>query len=90
MILVRPLPTANLRTVDPVLVCVTPACDLEIVEFLFGVRADPLQFWDTVNRVHGKGEAIDLIVHGQLHRCVDVALLLVPAYMQILVLASVG
>src|SRR5271166_1550462 len=85
---VRPLPTANVRTVDPILVSMTSACDLEIAEFFFGVRADPLQFRDAVNRVDRKTEPVCLVVDRQLHWRVDVAFLLVTAHMQVVVVCS--
>jgi hypothetical protein len=39
----------------------TSACDLAIAEFFFGVRADPLQFWDAVNRVDRETETVRLV-----------------------------
>ena len=88
---VRPFPAANLSAVDSVLVSVTAACNLAIPEFLFGVRADSLQFRDAVNRVHGETESVRLVIDCQLHRCVDVALLLVTPYVKVpMVRAAVG
>src|ERR1017187_9799257 len=87
----RPLPTANLRTVDPVLVGMTSACDLEIAEFFFGVRADPLQFRDAVNRVNRKTEPVRLVVDCQLHWRVDVPFLFVTPHVHVpMVRATIG
>ena len=87
----RPLPAANLGTVHSMLVSMMAACDLKVAKFLFGVRADPLQSRDAVNRVDRKTEPVRLVVDGQFHRRVDVALLLVTANMQVVVIcAAIG
>jgi hypothetical protein len=36
-----PLPSADLKAVDSVLVSMASACDLAIAEFFFGVRDEP-------------------------------------------------
>ena len=55
------------------------------------MRADPLQFWDAVNRVDRETEPVRLVVDCQLHRRVDVAFLLVTAHMQVAVVcAAIG
>ena len=66
------------------------ASDLCIAEFLLGMATDALQSWDTVNGVNGQAETINLIIDSQLHWRVDVALLLVPAHMQSLILAAIS
>jgi len=67
------------------------ACNLEITEFFFSVRADALQFRNAVNRIDRKTEPVCLVVDRQLHRRVDVAFLLVTAHMQVrVVCAAVG
>ena len=86
-----PLPTADLRTVDSVLVSMAPACNLAIAEFFFGMRANPLQLRDAVNRVDCETEPVGLVVNCQFHWRVDVALLFVTAHMQVSVVrAAVG
>ena len=73
------------------LVSMMAACNLKFAEFLFGVRADPLQFWNAINRVNSQTKPVRLIVDRQLHRRVDVALLLVTANMQVVVIcAAIG
>ena len=73
------------------LVGVGPASDLLVAEFLPGVAPDPLQPGDAVDGVDGQAEAIGLVVDGQLHRRVDVALFLVPAHVHVpVVLSAVG
>src|SRR5215470_3720977 len=91
LLVVRPLPTTDLRAVDSVLVSMMAACNLAIPESLFGVGADSLQFRDAVNRVDGETESVRLVVDCQLHRCVDVPLLLITPYVQVpMVCAAVG
>jgi hypothetical protein len=69
----------------------TAACNLAIPEYLFGVRADSLQFRDAVNRVDGETESVRLVVDCQFHRCINVPLLLVTPYVQVpMVRAAVG
>src|SRR5271163_227289 len=86
----REPPSGDLRAVDAVLVRMGPASDLRVTEPLFRVAADPLQFWDAVDGPDRQGEAIDLVVHRQLHRCVDIAFLLVTANMDVSVVAGIG
>src|SRR5262249_36725029 len=45
---------------------------------------------DAVNGINSQTEAINLVVDGQFHRRVDVAFLLVPAYMQALILSAIS
>src|SRR5262249_7933496 len=87
---VWPSPSRYLGAIDTVLVCVGTAGDLLVPEFLLGMSADFLQARDPVNGIDRKAEAINFIVHRQLHRSIDVAFLLVAPHMQALVLASVG
>ena len=55
------------------------------------MRPDSLQFRDAVNRIDGETEPVRLVVDRQLHRRIDVALLLVTPYVQIpMVGAAVG
>src|ERR1700746_1825552 len=80
---VRPLPAADLRAVDSVLVGIATAGNLAIAEFLFGMRANSLQFRDAVDSIDGETEPVCLVADRQLHRCVNVPLLLVTAYVQV-------
>ena len=52
------------------------------------MRADALQFWDSVNRVNRKTEPVCLVVDCQLHRRVDVAFFLVTAHVQVAVIVA--
>src|SRR5208282_901029 len=72
------------------LVGVGPASDLLVAEFFFSVPTDRLEPGKAVNGINSQAETIDLVVNSQLHWCVDVALLLVPAHVYSLVLTSVS
>src|SRR6478672_935962 len=82
-LVVRPLPSVDLRAVDSMLVSIATAGNLAVPEFLFGVRADSLQVRDAVNRVDGEAESVRLVVDRQLHRRIDVAFLFVAAHVQV-------
>src|SRR5271166_1027125 len=86
----REPPSCNLGAVDTVLVCVCPACDLMVTEFLFRVTANLLQLGYAIDRVNCQAKAINFVVHRQLHWCVDVTFLLVAANMDPFVIASVS
>ena len=83
LLVVRPLPTANLRAVDSVLVSMVPACNLAVAKLLFSMRPNPLQFRNAVNGIDGETEPVRLVVNCQFHRRIDVALLLVAAHVQV-------
>lgn len=51
---------------------------------------NPLQFGHAIYGVNRQTEAIDLIVHRQIHGCVDVSFLLVAANVDLFVSAGVG
>src|SRR5262249_25179973 len=87
---VRPSPSCDIRTVDTVFICVSPALDLAFPEFFLCERVDSFQAGNSINDVDRDAEAVDFIVHRQLHRRVDVALLLVATHVQALVVAGVG
>jgi len=69
---------------------VGPASHLPVAELLLGVPADLLELGYAINGVDREAESIGLVVDGQFHRSVDIALLFVAAHMQILVFAAVG
>jgi hypothetical protein len=69
---------------------VSPASDLRVTEFFFRVPPDSLQFGHTIDGVDRQAEAINLVVHRQLHGRVDITLLLVTANMHLFVLAGIG
>jgi hypothetical protein len=70
------------------LVSVIPAGNLLVPISLLRMRPDLLQPWSPVNRPNRKREAIDLIVDRQLHRRIDVAFLLIAAYMYVAVILA--
>src|SRR5215813_12684676 len=86
----RPSPSGDLRAVDAILVRMGPAGNLRVAEFFFRVATNPLQAWNAINGIYCEAEAIDLVVHRQFHRSVDVAFLLVPTHVQALVVADVS
>src|SRR5208337_484708 len=91
LLVVRPLPTANPRTVDSVLVSMASACNLAVAKLLFSMRPNPLQFRNAVNGIDGETEPVRLVVNCQFHRRIDIALLFVAADMQIpVVCAPIG
>jgi hypothetical protein len=61
-----------------------------VAEFFFSVPTDCLEPGKTVNGINSQAETIHLVVNGQLHWGVDVALLLVPAHVYSFVPTSVG
>lgn len=62
---VWPSPVSGLGLIDAVLVCVVAAFDLLVEESLFGMSANSLKFGHAIDDVHGKAEAVDVVVDGQ-------------------------
>src|SRR5204863_796808 len=87
-LLIGPAPPRNVRGVDSMLVCVTTAGDLPVPEFLLRMRADGLKFGHAVDGVNSKTEAVGFVVDGELHWSIDVALFLVAAHMQVLMVGA--
>jgi hypothetical protein len=67
------------------LVCVPAASNLAVPEFLLGMHANGLKFGDAVDGVNRETEAVGLVVDRQFHGRIDIALFLVPAHVQVLV-----
>src|SRR5437660_8239970 len=80
---IRPLPADDLRLIDAVFVGVVPAVDLQVAVLLLGVSPDFLEHGRAIDHIDRQTESIDLIVDGQLHWSVDVALFLVSAYVHV-------
>ena len=57
---------------------------------LLGVGGGGLQAGDAVDDVDGEIEAVDLVEDGELERRVDVALFLVAAHVEVVVVACAG
>lgn len=88
---IRPLPSSDFRAVDAVLIGVVPAGKLLVAQFFLGVCADALKLGNSVNCVNCKAEPVGLVVDGQFHGCVDVALLFVATHMKVMVVgAAIG
>ena len=83
-----PLPVANLRPVDPILMRVVDRVDDLILQPLLGVRGAGLQLWHAVDDVDCEVEAVGLVQDRELQRCVDIALLLVAADVHIVVIGT--
>src|SRR5262249_237830 len=86
----RPSPSRNIGAVDSILIGVGAASNLRVAEFLLGVPTDALEPHDAVNGINSQTEAINLVIDGQLPWRVDGAFLLVPVYMQALVLSAIS
>lgn len=85
---VRPSPPGNIGFVRPVFVGVVPAPYLFVLEFLHGMAADALKLRHTSDRIHGQTEAINFVLDGQFQRRINVALLLVAADVQVLMVCA--
>src|SRR5215831_3594579 len=59
------------------------ACDLRIAQGLADTGRRGTETGHTVDSVNGQAEPVRLVANGQLQRCVDVALLLVTAHMDV-------
>ena len=84
----RPSPADDFRLIETVLEGVIAGVDLLITVLFLRVSADTLQFLGTVNHVDGDAKTIDLIFNRQLRRCVDVAFLLVPAHVEVVMVCA--
>ena len=88
---VGPFPVKNSWHVDTLLVCVVEAIELLVPEVLLGMGTRNLELGNAINDIDCDAEPIDLVVNRKLQWRVDVALLLVTAHMQIvMVVAPVG
>src|SRR4030095_14916531 len=85
---IRPLPLLDFRFIDAVLVGVVLAADLPVAEFLLGMRPSHLQGGDAGDDVDGQAKAVDLVLNGEIERRVDVALLLLAAHVQVVVICA--
>src|SRR5271166_5224198 len=87
---VRPPPSCDFWAVNAVLECIALARDLLVAEPLLGVASNLLQRRGPVNHVHRQTKSVGLVFDRQLHRSIDVPLLLVASHVQSLVLAAVS
>ena len=71
--------------VDAVFVGVVLTLDLHVAELLLDVPAGDAERGHAVDDVDGQAEAVDLVADRQVKRRVDVALLLVAADVEVLV-----
>src|SRR5262249_55437180 len=85
----RPAPPEYLGFVDAMLVGIQHTSDLHILELLFGVRAGRLELRHAVDHIDGQSEAVDFVIDCQLHRGIDVAVFLIAAYVQVVVVGAV-
>src|SRR2546425_3144144 len=86
--LVRPRPLIDFGLVDSVFVGVVLAVDLHVAQLLLDVRAGDPQALHPIDDVDREAEPVDLVTNGQIERRVDVALLFVAAYVQVLVIGA--
>ncbi len=86
-----PFPVKNSWHVNALLVCVVEAVELLVPELLLSVSTRNLELGNAINDIDRYAEPINLVVNGKLQWRVDIALLLVTAHMQIvMVVAPVG
>src|SRR4029450_603472 len=83
-----PRPLIALRLVNSVLVGIALAVDLHVAQLLLDMRAGDPQARYPIDDVDRETEAVDLVTNGQIERRVDVALLLVAAHVQVLVIGA--
>ncbi len=87
----RPFPVANFFFVDAFGVSVVDALDDLVLQPFLDVRADGAQARNAIDDVDRQIEAIDLIEDREFERSVDVALFLVSAHMDVVMIrAPVG
>src|SRR5262249_23431509 len=85
----RPLPIPNLRRIHAELVGVIFTCDLLVQQGLASARPGDAETRHAVDRVDGQAEAVGLVADGQLQRRIDVALLLVAAHVNVVLMRTV-
>src|ERR1700758_2583087 len=82
----RPLPIADFRRIHAELPGVMLTCDLLVEQGLASARSGDVETRYAVDRVDGEAEAVGLITNGQLQRRVDVALLLIAAHVNVVLM----
>src|SRR6516165_10630316 len=85
----RPLPIRDLRRIYAELVGVILTCDLLVEQGLASARPGHAETRHAVDRVYSQAESIGLVLNGELQRCVDVALLLVAAHVNVVLMRPV-
>lgn len=81
----RPRPVRQVLRVNTLLKSLVPRLDLRIQQLLARCSPAVVQGGYVVDGIHGQTEPIRLVADRQLEGSVDVALLLVPTHMQVLV-----
>src|SRR5579863_3194487 len=84
----RPLPVSNFFFVDAFGMSVVDVRDDLTLQPFLDVGSDGTQTWDTIDDINCQIETVDLIENRKLERSVDAALLLVPAYMNVVVILA--
>src|SRR5271165_7139853 len=82
----RPLPVRDFWRIHPELPGVVLTCDLLVEQGLASARSGDAETRHAVDRIDGEAEAVGLITNGQLQRRVDVALLLVAAHVNVVLM----
>src|SRR5690349_19836101 len=85
----RPLPIGNLRRIHAELPGVVLTCDLLVEQGLASARSGDVETWHAVDRVDCEAEAVGLIANRQLQRRIDIALLLIAAYVYMVLMRPV-
>ena len=81
----RPFPVDDLGCIDPFPVGMVLTVDLQVPKRVPGMRPTRLKGRNAVDCVHRQSKSVDLVLDGQFHRRIDVALLLVAADVEIIV-----
>src|SRR5260370_16504361 len=84
-----PLPIRDVQRIHAELPGVVFTCDLLVEQRLAGARPGNAEPRHTVDCVDGQAEAVGLVANGQLQRRIDVALLLVAAHVNVVVMRPV-
>jgi len=85
----RPLPICDVQCIHAELVGVVFTRDLLVEQGLASARPGDAETRHPINRVDSKAEAVGLVSNSELQRRVDVALLLVAAHVNVVLMRPV-
>jgi len=85
----RPLPICDVRCIHAELVGVVFTRDLLVEQGLASARPGDAETRHPINRVDSQAEAVGLVSNSELQRRVDVALLLVAAHVNVVLMRPV-
>jgi hypothetical protein len=79
----RPFPTSLFRPVDAVLISVVATGDPTVKQGLADVGSRCPEAWHSIDGVDSQAETVCLVANGKFQWCVDVALFLITADVQV-------